>query len=570
MALFEIPRRIPVRRRRRPAGRGIEVLEGRVLLAGGITPAPGSPINGSPGVALTNVTVATFTIADPTGSPGTKWLARVDWGDRTSPDKKVPPTAQSDGSFAFPGNHTYTAAGNYTITVDIAVPGSHTHGTDNEVKTSVTIANQPTLSSITVTPVNPTVTMGSTEQFDAVGTYSDSSMKDLTSQVTWASADPAVATISNASGSKGLATAVGGGSSSITATLGGIIGSTTLTVSSAHLVSIAVTPDQPSVAKGLTEQFTATGTLSDGSSQDVTSQVAWTSANTAVATISNAAGSHGLATAAATGTSTITATLNGISGSTVLAVTPAILVSLAVTPANPSVLEGLTEAFTATGTYSDHSTQNLTNQVTWSSANTAVASITTTGVASGVAPGTSVITASLNGLSGATQLTVTAPIPPPPPLVTITSVQLSQKKHKVRGITVDFSGAVNASEASNLATYVLTTAGKHGSFVAKGAKSIRLKSAVYNAALHEVMLTPRQPFALTKPVELKVKGQPPGGLQDTLGRFIDGDNSGKGSDDGRFVLGRNGAVPEAVASSTSGGTRTIRAVPAASRRIRSS
>src|SRR5437867_3012345 len=121
MTFFEIPRRIAIRRRRSPVGRRLEVLEGRVLLAGGITPAPGSPLNGSPGVALTNVVVATFTIADSTGSPGTKWLAKVDWGDSTSPDKKVAPTAQADGSFAFLGNHTYAAAGNYTITVDIAV-----------------------------------------------------------------------------------------------------------------------------------------------------------------------------------------------------------------------------------------------------------------------------------------------------------------------------------------------------------------------------------------------------------------------------------------------------------------
>src|SRR5690348_8723856 len=108
MRFFEIPRRSLVRRRRSPVGRGIEVLEGRVLLAGGITPAPGSPISGSPGVALTKVVVAKFTIADATGSPGTKWLARLDWGDSTSPDKKVAPTALADGSFEFLGTHTYT------------------------------------------------------------------------------------------------------------------------------------------------------------------------------------------------------------------------------------------------------------------------------------------------------------------------------------------------------------------------------------------------------------------------------------------------------------------------------
>ena len=97
-----------------------------------------------------------------------------------------------------------------------------------------------------------------------------------------------------------------------------------------------MTPANPSVPKGLTQQFTATGTYSDNSTQDLTSQVTWASATTSVATITTA----GLATAVATGTSTISATLGAITGSTVLTVTAAVLQSIAVTPANPSVAKG--------------------------------------------------------------------------------------------------------------------------------------------------------------------------------------------------------------------------------------
>jgi hypothetical protein len=75
------------------------------------------------------------------------------------------------------------------------------------------------------------------------------------------------------------------------------------------------------VAVGLTEQFTATGTYSDKSTQNLTSQATWASATTSVATISNAAGTRGLATGVAAGTSTISATLGSITGSTVLTVT---------------------------------------------------------------------------------------------------------------------------------------------------------------------------------------------------------------------------------------------------------
>src|SRR5262249_61072482 len=72
----------------------------------------------------------------------------------------------------------------------------------------------------------------------------------------------------------------------------------------------------------------------------------------------------GLATAVGTGSSTISAALNGTRGSTALTVTAAILQSIAVTPANPSVAKGLTKQFTATGTYSDKTTKNRTTQLT--------------------------------------------------------------------------------------------------------------------------------------------------------------------------------------------------------------
>src|SRR5205823_3665409 len=85
------------------------------------------------------------------------------------------------------------------------------------------------------------------------------------------------------------------------------------------------------------------------------------------------------------------------------------LTSIAVTPANPSIVKGATQQFTATGTYSDSTTQNLTSQVTWSSGTPATATITPGGLATGVGTGTSVISATQGTVSGSTTLTVTAP-----------------------------------------------------------------------------------------------------------------------------------------------------------------
>ncbi|MGO9914629.1 MAG: beta strand repeat-containing protein, partial [Isosphaeraceae bacterium] len=189
--------------------------------------------------------------------------------------------------------------------------------------------------------------------------------------------------------------------------------SQTVNPSTPVLTSITVTPASPSAAKGLTEQFTATGTYTDGSTANLTNQVAWASATTSVATISNTAGSQGLASALATGTTAITAALSGItSPSDTLTVTAAALTSIAVAPVNPSVSEGLTEQFTATGTYTDGSTANLTTQVTWASATPSVATISSIGLAQSLATGTTNITAALGGVTSPTDtLTVTAPSP---------------------------------------------------------------------------------------------------------------------------------------------------------------
>jgi hypothetical protein len=95
--------------------------------------------------------------------------------------------------------------------------------------------------------------------------------------------------------------------------------------------------------------------------------------------------------------------------------------SIAVTPANPTIQAGTTQQFTATGTYSDSSTKNITDQVTWASATTTVATINASGVASGVAAGTSNISATQGAVSGSTVLTVQ---PAPPPALSVTTTAL--------------------------------------------------------------------------------------------------------------------------------------------------
>jgi hypothetical protein len=172
------------------------------------------------------------------------------------------------------------------------------------------------------------------------------------------------------------------------------------------LVSIDVTPPNPSISKGLTQAFTATGTYSDGSMQNISDSVTWTSLTTGVATITTG----GVATAAGIGSSKIQAALGTVNGSTMLTVTAAALVSIAVTPPSPSIPNGTTQQFAATGTYTDGTTPDITTSVTWSSLTPGVATISNTagtqGLATSVMNGSSMIQATLGAAQGSTTLNV--------------------------------------------------------------------------------------------------------------------------------------------------------------------
>ncbi|HZS70386.1 MAG TPA: DUF4082 domain-containing protein, partial [Candidatus Acidoferrum sp.] len=112
-----------------------------------------------------------------------------------------------------------------------------------------------TLTSITVTPANPTIPAGGTQQFTATGRYSDNSTQNITSQVAWSSSNSAVATINSA----GLATGAGAGTATITATKGGISGSTGLTVQAAALTITTTSLPGGTVGAAYSATLTASG-----------------------------------------------------------------------------------------------------------------------------------------------------------------------------------------------------------------------------------------------------------------------------------------------------------------------
>src|SRR6516164_643430 len=114
----------------------------------------------------------------------------------------------------------------------------------------------PVLQYVTITPQSASAPVGSTFQFTAQAYYSNGSVQDGTSLVTWTSSTTTVATIV----AGGVATAIADGTTTINASAAGTSGATaTLTVNT--LKSIAVTPADPTVPLGTNQQFTATGTF---------------------------------------------------------------------------------------------------------------------------------------------------------------------------------------------------------------------------------------------------------------------------------------------------------------------
>jgi len=341
-----------------------------------------------------------------------------------------------------PGFDGYIAG---TMTVNVTQPASE--NTD--------------IVSVSIIPAAQTVaSLGTPVQYEAIGTTAGGltvALANLPLQLKWVSSNTTVATIN---ASTGLATAVGSGTSTISATFTntdgtGAIGSTLITVapsgSPEPLTAITIAPNtQTSSATGQTAQFLAIATTGSGTSVNLTNQSAtingktipaavWTSSAPSIATINSATGT---ATAVSAGAAVITAIATNPDGSVVTGTATYTvsagsgtsstepLLSVAIVPGTASAPAGQPSEFLAIGTFSASAstpgTQNLANvagyKVTWYSSNPTVATVcaapgpctttqgTVTGtpvVVTGFVPGVTAITAVTSGNPDGSVVTTT-------------------------------------------------------------------------------------------------------------------------------------------------------------------
>ena len=245
----------------------------------------------------------------------------------------------------------------------------------------------------------------------------------------WASSNTGVATV-NASG---LVTAVANGTATITATTadGGHKASCTVSVTT-PTSGVTLSPASTTIIKGKTQQLTATVAPATASDKSLT----WTSSNTSVATVN----SSGLVTGVGTGSATITATTTSGAHKATCDITVRVPVSgISVSPTTTSLIKGRTQQLAATVSPADATNKNYT----WSSTNTAVASVSATGLVTAVGGGSATISATTADGSYSAGCIVTVTVP-------VTGINIADVSTSVNtGSTAQLAYTIIPSDASN-------------------------------------------------------------------------------------------------------------------------
>jgi uncharacterized protein YjdB len=268
----------------------------------------------------------------------------------------------------------------------------------------------PVMTEIKMMPDQASIEVGGAQSFGAIGLLTDGTTKELTSDITWSSSDPALVVVNG----NGLINVVAKEvekpkSVTITAVSGKIIGMAKITVLPPHLTTIRIIPGEATVVAGRSQSFIVDGLFSDGTSKPLPSPIAWSLSDSAIATINT---KTGLIDTLSAGVVTVAVVSEKVRGTVRLTVLPPELTDVRVSPVRPTVVSGKMQQFIALGLYTDQKERPLQSGVIWSSSDTSVATIDGNGLVSSAERGVETpltvrITALFEKRSGTTPLTVT-------------------------------------------------------------------------------------------------------------------------------------------------------------------
>ena len=383
-----------------------------------------------------------------------------------------------------------TAVGQGTATITAMCEGKSASATIN-------VSPRP-VSAVIVSPGQVTIFAGQTVQLSAIVT--DDRGQVLTGHpVTFSSSNPQVATVS----ATGVVTGVAPGVTTITAISEGGTGTATVTISPEPVVAVDVTPSPATVMVGNAIQLSATPKNVNG--QPLTGRtVTWSSGAPALASVS----SVGVVMGLAPGNAIIIATVDGKQGSAQVTVRQVPVASVTVAPPSASTQVGQSVSLTATTL--DANGNLLTGRIVgWSSSDSTVAAVTSSGVVTGVAPGTAMITATSEGQSGSATVTVIPAGPGPVATISVSpssatvnvawSTTLTATARDANGTVIP--GAPIAWSSSDIAVATVSSGGVVTG-VAPGSATITATSggvtgiasiAVQFAPVNRIVVTPTNP-----------------------------------------------------------------------------
>jgi hypothetical protein len=342
--------------------------------------------------------------------------------------------------------------GGYTVTIAVKAPALAKGKLDFR-GASGGEATAGEITSVAVAPASAAVAVGKTTQFVAMATYADGRVRDATRVATWGSRDPGVASVANGA-TPGLATGLVPGGAVVHAWAGHVESREALAlVGGATVTGVTVLPAAPVVALGDTITLAASATMSTGDPVDATNAADW-SAGGAVAL---ALAGPRVTAGSSAGTAQVTATLAGVPSAALdVTVTAARIERIVVSPPYKELASG-SQAYTATATYSDGSSADVTSSASWASDNLAAATMSGA-TATFVAAGTAGVRATLDGVTSRECVLNCGP-------VLLSSVTVAARAGVPKGATRDFAasgafadgGTRDLTEAANWSSNAATT-----------------------------------------------------------------------------------------------------------------